>query len=63
MLVFMESSHLSKRWRILETDINYYARVNFSSLIKIVDEIGGIDVDNPVSFQQTITVSPPAHCT
>ncbi|NLL64910.1 MAG: LCP family protein [Clostridiaceae bacterium] len=34
----------------LETDINYYARVNFSSLIKIVDEIGGIDVDNPVSF-------------
>ena len=34
----------------LDTEINYYARVNFTSLIKIVDEIGGIDVENPVSF-------------
>lgn len=34
----------------LGIDINYYARVNFTSLIKIVDAIGGITVDNPVDF-------------
>ncbi|MGI6546072.1 MAG: LCP family protein [Fastidiosipilaceae bacterium] len=34
----------------LDIDINYYARVNFTSLITIVDQIGGIDVENPVSF-------------
>lgn len=27
-------------------DLNYYVRVNFSSLIKIVDSLGGITVDN-----------------
>ena len=32
------------------TDINYYARVNFSSLIDIVDALGGITVENPVAF-------------
>lgn len=31
-------------------DINYYARVNFTSLIDIVDALGGITVDNPNSF-------------
>lgn len=31
-------------------DINYYARVNFTSLINIVDALGGITVDNPNSF-------------
>lgn len=36
--------------KFLDTDINYYVRVNFTSLISIVDEIGGVDVDNPVSF-------------
>lgn len=35
----------------LGIDINYFARVNFTSLIKIVDAIGGITVDNPVTFQ------------
>lgn len=30
--------------------INGYVRINFSSLIHIVDSIGGIDVDNPVDF-------------
>lgn len=29
---------------LLETDINYYAKVNFTSLIDIVNELGGIDV-------------------
>ncbi|MDO5027410.1 MAG: LCP family protein [Tissierellia bacterium] len=35
---------------LLEMPIEYYARVNFSSLIEMVDVLGGIYVDNPVSF-------------
>lgn len=31
-------------------EINYFARVNFSSVIDIVDALGGITVDNPNSF-------------
>lgn len=34
----------------LNTDINYYARVNFTSLTSIVDALGGVTVDNPVAF-------------
>ncbi len=32
-------------------DITYYARVNFTSLVKIVDALGGVDVDSEVSFE------------
>lgn len=32
------------------TDINYYARVNFTSLINIVDALGGVNVENPTAF-------------
>ncbi len=31
-------------------DIDYYVRVNFTSLVDIVDAIGGIEVDNPTAF-------------
>ncbi len=31
-------------------EINYYARVNFTSLISMVDALGGITVDNPNYF-------------
>ena len=31
-------------------DISYYAKVNFSSLIKIVDILGGVDVNSDYSF-------------
>ena len=31
-------------------DINYYARVNFSSLIKIIDVLGGVDVNSEYAF-------------
>lgn len=31
-------------------DINYYVRVNFTSLVKIVDALGGITVESPVAF-------------
>lgn len=31
-------------------DVNYYAKVNFTSLVTIVDALGGITVDSPVAF-------------
>lgn len=35
---------------LLETDINYYIKINFTSLVQIVDAIGGITVENPFEF-------------
>ncbi len=35
---------------ILETEIPYYVKINFTSLIDIVDSLEGIDVDNPFEF-------------
>ena len=35
----------------LDIDISYYVRINFSSLIKIVDYIGGIDVYSEYAFR------------
>ncbi|WP_288162061.1 LCP family protein [Dubosiella newyorkensis] len=35
---------------LLGIDINYYVRVNFSSLETIINELGGIDVENVDSF-------------
>ena len=34
------------------TSIDYYVRVNFNSLISIVDSIGGVDIDNDVAFSK-----------
>lgn len=34
-----------------EIDINYYARVNFTSLESIVNALGGITVNSPIAFQ------------
>ena len=36
--------------QLYETDINYYVRLNFTSLIDIVDILGGIDVYSEVAF-------------
>lgn len=36
---------------LLDTDINYYAKVNFTSLIALVDELGGIEVNNEYAFK------------
>lgn len=36
--------------KLFDTDINYYYRINFSSLIKVVDELGGIDVYSDRQF-------------
>lgn len=35
---------------LLSIDINYYIRVNFTTLINLVDAIGGIDIDSQFAF-------------
>lgn len=35
----------------LDTKIPYYIRVNFDSVVKLVDTIGGIDIYNDIAFQ------------
>lgn len=39
---------------LYETDINYYVRVNFTSLIKVIDAIGGVDVYSKYSFTSKV---------
>lgn len=39
---------------IMSEEINYYARMNFTSFIKIVDAIGGISVNSPADFTTKI---------
>lgn len=34
----------------LDIDINYYVRVNFSTVIKMIDAIGGVDVESDYNF-------------
>jgi len=34
----------------LGIEINYYVKVNYSTVIKLVDAIGGIDINSPYSF-------------
>ncbi len=36
--------------KLLDTDINYYVKINFSTIEKVVDAIGGIDISNPSAF-------------
>ncbi|WP_294562771.1 LCP family protein [uncultured Traorella sp.] len=38
--------------RIFGIEIDYYAKVTFESLIKIIDTLGGIDVDVQISFTE-----------
>lgn len=38
---------------LLDIDIDYYAKVNFSTLTQLIDLLNGIEVDNPVAFQST----------
>lgn len=38
---------------LLDIEINYYIRVNFTTLIKMVDVIGGVDVNSDASFRTT----------
>ncbi len=36
--------------KLFDTSINYNVRVNFSSLVDVVDELGGVQVYNPEAF-------------
>ena len=36
--------------QLLEMDIHYYAKFNFTALIELVDAVGGITVDSPFAF-------------
>ena len=36
--------------QLLGIEINYYARVNFTTVVQLVDAIGGVDVDSPLAF-------------
>ncbi len=38
---------------LLDIDINYYVRVNFTTVIKLVDTLGGIDVYSDYTFTTT----------
>lgn len=38
---------------LLDIDINYYVRVNFTTLIKLVDTLGGIDVYSDYTFSRS----------
>ena len=40
--------------KLLETNINYYVKVNFTSLIDLIDIIGGITIYNDNSFKLSI---------
>ena len=37
---------------LMEMDIHYTLRVNWTSVIKVVDALGGIEVNNPYAFKQ-----------
>ena len=37
--------------KLLDIDINYYAKVNFTTIEKVVDAIGGVDVNSDFSFR------------
>lgn len=39
---------------ILDIDINYYVRVNFTTLKKLVNAIGGIEVNSPQAFTSKV---------
>ena len=36
--------------QLYNTQIDFYSRVNFTSLVQIVDALGGVDVDSPQTF-------------
>lgn len=48
---------------LYDVEIDYYARVNFSSLIKIIDELGGLEVycEQPFSFGNGKIMEPGIH--
>ena len=43
--------------KLLDIEINYYAKINFSTIEKIVDAIGGININNPKAFTSSDKVT------
>lgn len=39
----------------LDIDITYYARVNFDSLVNLVDVIGGVEIENDQAFKSSLS--------
>lgn len=39
----------------LDIDINYYIRVNFTTLVDVVDVLGGVDVNSDYAFQSAVS--------
>lgn len=39
----------------LDIDITYYARVNFDSLVNLVDVIGGVEIENEQAFKSSLS--------
>ncbi len=39
----------------MDIDINYYFRVNFSMLIRIIDAMGGVDVESEFAFKSAVS--------
>lgn len=48
--IYGVESSLQTLENLLDIEITAYARVNFTSLIDLVDKVGGIEVNNPVAF-------------
>ena len=48
--IYGPESSMKTAANLLNTDINAYLRINFTSFIKSIDLLGGVDVDNPVAF-------------
>ena len=42
--------------KLLNAPVDYYATFNFNSFLEIVDQLGGIEVDVPVTFTDTNTL-------
>ena len=51
-----DSCMISTVENFTEIDIDYYAKVNFQGLIKLVNALGGIDVEVPYSFCESNSV-------
>ncbi len=39
----------------LDLDFSYYVKMNFNACVKIVDAVGGVDVDSPKAFKSKIS--------
>lgn len=48
--IYGVSETVSTVEKFMGIDINYYVKVNYSTVIKLVDAIGGIDIDSPFMF-------------